>query len=545
MPQLIIKQYNQYGANLAHCLIYSTAPNNAENQSRVDEIYPIKKDEDEFKERITEVTKSSLTELSKLKSALKGFIESEWERTKSVENILNKINIIIEIHGFNVTLAELEENTYFSLKKKFEDDSKKQQSDDFVLFINFSWPSEQAIASQLVEWFKAMPIIVWILLTGVILMMLLNFLPLFGLIIVLGIILCLVFLRLVVYFRDRDRASNYGVYDAVELVRWIPVILREIVTEIINEKDPCLYAAQSQNSNPNLGTANLSFIAHSMGGFVATQTIRVLSDVFDPASIERWKKISSEGPFGLEKMEGLQQKAEKDPALQIIGKNLKLKSLILVSPDIPIWAITTSRSNTLTSCLRRFEEAYLFTNNADMVLRLASTVANYFTFPSNTQVGGYRLGNLTSTRERSYSKVAQSGIKLGVRAFFRNINLGEDPFNSTNDLADYFTIVDCTDYKDNLVSKLGTKRRLLSVMSANNNVTNMINYILTTISHFLFPKNYHIDSHGGYYNGVFCRDLLYALAFYNIGTAQRKLDEKYKKDFYEKLEDCQISWIER
>ena len=48
-----------------------------------------------------------------------------------------------------------------------------------------------------------------------------------------------------------------------------------------------------------------------------------------------------------------------------------LDQLILVAADIPVWAITTGRSNYLASCLRRFHDTVLFVNDADMVLRLA------------------------------------------------------------------------------------------------------------------------------------------------------------------------------
>ena len=287
---------------------------------------------------------------------------------------------------------------------------------------------------------------------------------------------------------------------------------------------------------------------------MATQTIRVLSDVFDSAATQRWKNLASEGPFGGTKIQHSLED-EKIEALGKIGDLLSLKSLVLASPDIPIWAITTGRSNFLRTCLRRFEEAYLFTNDADMVLRLASTVANYFVFPSKSRIGGYRLGNLTCIRPRSYGVTNLDATGLGIRAFSRNINLTEPPFasseppfaSSENKLYQAFTIADCTDYRDQLVTESDTPRsksigRRLSVLTANNSAANFLNYLLTAISHFLGIGQ--IDSHGGYFRGKFCLDLLYALALYKKEIAQGKLEVGYGAKWSQLLREYQIAWIQ-
>ena len=80
------------------------------------------------------------------------------------------------------------------------------------------------------------------------------------------------------------------------------------------------------------------------------------------------------GPFGGFEVD-TPADAQEIANLKKIGDFFKLKSLILASPDIPIWAITTGRSrsapprrsNFLRACLRRFDEAYLFTNDAEKV----------------------------------------------------------------------------------------------------------------------------------------------------------------------------------
>src|SRR6202023_3168306 len=44
--------------------------------------------------------------------------------------------------------------------------------------------------------------------------------------------------------------------------------------------------------------------------------------------------------------------------------------------------------------LSAFDEAYLFSNEGDEVLRQISTLANYFTFPTMSNNHGFRLGNV-------------------------------------------------------------------------------------------------------------------------------------------------------
>lgn len=517
-PQLVIKRYNLNGTAFAHCLICSTAPKNAESPYRED-LSP----------------DYSLDSLNHIKEALKRFIESNWKN--SGENILEKISIILDIHGFNVPLANLEKNTYEPLAKKFELDTSGKSFDDFVLFINFSWPSEQVVTSQFIAWFQAMPIMLWIFLVGAMALLFLlwsNLLYSLGFFLI-GLVICLVFLRLSVYFRDRDRAANYGVFDTVELVRWLHVILQEILDE---KRTHSIQENELLKSKPEFfGTAKLSFIAHSMGCFVTTQAIRVLSDVFDSSAIERWKAYSSDGPFGGIKTE-CPAEAEEIAKLQKIGTFFSLKSLILASPDIPIWAITTGRSNFLRTCLRRFDEAYLFTNDADMVLRLASTVANYFIFPSASRVGGYRLGNLTFTGKRSYGVLNLGATDLGIRALSRSIKLTDKPFCSQSTVYQSFTVVDCTDYRDELVNGSGSFGRRLSVLTTNNSVANLLNYILTAISHFLGIGQ--IDSHGGYFRGKFCLDLLYTLALYG----KDRIENEYGTGWDQQIKKHQIAWIQ-
>lgn len=507
--QLEIRRYIPYKTVFTHCLICSTAPINAEDKYRKDLS-----------------SKDSSYSIDLIKSDLRNFIKAKWG--ESGEYVLDKINIVLDIHGFNVPFKSVE-RSYESLLNKFQSNVKGEKNfDDFVLFINFSWPAEQIFTSQVCEWIKAMPFVLWIFIGISIALLLANTLSWLALILV-GMFLLLIFLRLVVYFRDRERANNYGVFDAVDLVRWLQVILEEIVLEESPNRQ------QAKENLKHFGRANLRFIAHSMGCFVVTSTIRILSDVFDSNSIDRWKKTAPTGPF--ETKPKSTENIEKEEMMQNLGTLLRLKTLVIASPDIPIWAITSGRSNFLKSCLRRFEEAFLFTNDADLVLRLASTVANYFVFPSSSRVGGYRLGNLTITRKegRNYGVSNLENKDLGIRAFTRNISLIDKPFDCKEDVKKLFAIVDCTDCKDQLISQKASNspQRILSAFTATDSFTNGLNYICTAIG------IWKLDSHGGYFKGKFCRDLIYSLALYGKEKTQVR-----GENWEQKLKDHQIAWIE-
>ena len=247
-PQLVVKRYNSNGKTFVHCLICSTAPKNVENP-RLEALLPN--------------YSASLQYLDEIKQALKHFIEAQWY--DSGKDVLKKISIILDIHGYNVPIEKLEKDTYEPLAKKFVSDTRGQDFDDFVLFINFAWPSERAINSQWLDLFRAMPLMLWILLIGAIALTGLFWHTLFsalGLVLI-GLALCFVLLRLAVYFRDRDRASSYGVFDAVELVRWLHVILEEI----LDQNQGNSLEKSERLKLEFFGTANLSFIAHSMGCF--------------------------------------------------------------------------------------------------------------------------------------------------------------------------------------------------------------------------------------------------------------------------------------
>ncbi|NJM96704.1 MAG: alpha/beta hydrolase [Phormidesmis sp. RL_2_1] len=412
------------------------------------------------------------------------------------------------------------------------------------------------------------------------------------------------FLRLIVYFRDVYRAINFGVPDLTELMRQLDRALVDLSAADLQREhgydaNRAILEAERLYAKDAFKKVKLTFLGHSMGSLVITNVVRVLSDVFDRRSIR------------------------KNPDA-CVGHTLKLSRLILVSPDIPVLTIISSRANGLASSLRRFDETYLFSNEGDIVLRWASTAANYISFPSAKQKYGHRLGSIAlpnylffdrekegrekEGREKEHSKKENSekensnrknnnkknnnkeGKKqeggiinlTGLRKYYnpREINLGEaittDPANilqflfitssldikglwrrliktvysdaDTADkkggyislwelfheehqdghsfvanapptLADLFTFFDCTDYKDVSCQSLSPVRKRNAQARPKRFLTRPR---LCTSSHMnLFDYSWlalvlmvgKVNVHGGYFEGKYCCELIYRLAF--------------------------------
>jgi hypothetical protein len=366
---------------------------------------------------------------------------------------------------------------------------------------------------------------------------------------VVGLILALILLRLSAYPRDRFRASNYGVLD---LVRFFQDLQKEILAECntANLQSVRWKLIEKRESQSDKIRIKISFIAHSLGCEVATQTIRILSDVFDPEALE--DKPSPE-----------------------IGNVFSLGRLVLVAPDIPVESILTSRANFLRASLNRCEEAYIFSSEADLALRLASTAANYFSFPSRTRFRGYKLGNVTVNRQafKRNLKLSDYGIfncdytdfsqpspphdHLEIRASsIERKSLNDKNFiaqDEDNNIADVFTYFDCTDYQE-----LPNQGRLS--FAKKQPALNLIDYIELLIAYFLgFPRP--INVHGGYFDGEFCPNLINELAFlgykglllrYLDSTPQQRDSSQFdrlstheKNNLFLKLsQDCQNKYIQ-
>jgi len=182
-----------------------------------------------------------------------------------------------------------------------------------------------------------------------------------------------------------------------------------------------------------------------------------------------------------------------------------------------------------------FRDTFLFVNDADVVLRLASTVANYFVFPSGTRRGGYRLGNL-SISERT--QPAGYGWRQGsLRDLSLHGGLGSQSlcdkktFRCPPWIGYPLNVVDCTDYTD--------QGRHLSAFTAGNPLLRPLNYaatlLLMLLGSFGLSK---VDGHGGYFGGKFCLDLLYGLAL-----QEQQADAEPSEEIKAGLRTHRISWI--
>ncbi len=327
-------------------------------------------------------------------------------------------------------------------------------------------------------------------------------------------ILTIAALRITVYFRDTFRASNYGVSDLVEFIRQLDQAL------VPKAKD----GEQTQSKPCSQRRIPLSFIGHSMGAFVVTNAVRILSDVFDPGSI---------GSLDV-------NNRNKLPSSDI-GDAFCLGKLVLVAPDIPAETIVSGRANTLRSSLRRFQEAYLFCNEGDMALKLASTSANYFSFPTKTRDGGYRLGNVMvrnrlfrSNKSRQATSTivnqAEDGLLVNAKgsSFLDYLFIREQKPLSERQaqigleknqklIAELFTYFDCTNYQEKYLDpKTGQQKKVGMVSHAlDKPFLNFWDYVSLSLDFFSGK----IDTHGGYIFGSknrpqpeFSKRLIYGLS---------------------------------
>ncbi len=428
-------------------------------------------------------------------------------------------SLVVMVHGFNNPRENVLEFYRTAIEALEKDKAAIFDKKRKLVCVGYRWPSE-SMGSVLSSTFKAMPLFPFWLVIGAGAVLLLRLwsatigLPAFlsGLawlltfpaIGILAVALVVALLRGIVYFRDIYRATNYGVPDLVEVIRQIDLEASALVNTLAEEK-------------PRQRIA-LSFIGHSMGGLVVTNAIRVLSDVFDPEVIRTdlsgrdRRAPASEEAAGLEHVPGR------------IGHVFALMRFVLASPDIPAETLLADRGNFLASALRRFREAYLFSNEGDEVLRMISTTANYFSFPTQSRNYGYRLGNL-DILSSNFGLAPRSSLLNTLRVGCKTLadlsidtrHKGKHAMRKQQEaaeIADAFTYFDCTDYVD------GPQNRGL--------LTEAINYkakdakakipylehikLLWKYAWPFLPANEKINVHGGYFEGDVTQRLIYRLA---------------------------------
>lgn len=479
----------------------STAPPNIEDQN----------DPDLLLTKITAKLQPDLELLEKRADNLEP-VQSIARTIAAMGRSQSVVDLVITIHGYNTDIVSVKD-----WYKKIWQYANEQIAIDNAVFLGYRWSSETIgnIPRNLLKGIQALPVLLalflvlglsgaigsavvsddisWVFVASFFLAML---------------VVTLLLLRMVVYFRDNYRATNFGVPDLVELIRQLDQALQE---EMPQAEKPFV---------------RLSFIAHSMGGFVTTNAVRILSDVFAPESI------------------GTASGAGKKPSSKI-GRVFFLGRLVLASPDIPSATIVPGRANFLKSSLRRFEEAYLFSNEGDLALRIASTAANYFSFPTNQRIRGHRLGNVTVSRQvgsNQYGVVNWDSLKnitsadlakldlsklLEINTLWKGVSLSTLQPQKTEDeepIANLFTYLDCTDYFDRKYIQTRSSQANRSTPSESLTRTprkllcyrldrpwlNPLVYPWLMLNWMIFRT---IDVHGGYFDGEFTRATIYNLAF--------------------------------
>jgi hypothetical protein len=180
--------------------------------------------------------------------------------------------------------------------------------------------------------------------------------------------------------------------------------------------------------------------------------------------------------------------------------------------------------------LSRFDEAYLFSNEGDEVLRLISTLANYFVFPSRSANHGFRLGN-AEILSSDYGIIPYK--QDGKDVFLTKIRVGnltlqelydrlagaaasrhkEGPTRKQTHLPRVFTYFDCTDYFDE--DSLGGEPRGLLTNSICNKRTNpyaRLSFRTNLGLLYDYVRKGRPNVHGGYFEGKLSQQLVYRLA---------------------------------
>ncbi|MBE9060150.1 DUF3054 domain-containing protein [cf. Phormidesmis sp. LEGE 11477] len=538
-------------------------------------------------DRVSGWQKKEYEDKAKPEQARQGIraIARDLYRIQTDPDIESSPELIVFVHGYNTLLKDACnrcDNIYRYISREDSEIAQKKN----LVYIGYRWSSE-GFSHKIIANAKALPGI-FLFLLGICLVILINYvmwpathalikllwspapaealqqavpnwlatvlLPLFfrvatsAIAFLAFVIVALVLLRLSVYFRDVYRAINFAVPDLVELMRQIEKELINIwIEDIKHEARSRSEAIQiAKEKRPELSKRiKLNFIGHSMGSLVITNAVRVLSNVFD-------------------------QRAVDQTPVSEIGRTLSLGRLVLASPDIPVLSIVSNRANNLASSLRRFEEAYLFSNEGDLVLRLASTIANYIFFPSAEQVHGHRLGSLALTnpdiengKERGIvnlktledcydptlhlgKAIANDGMNVLeclfvtrstptlpylIQSLFNrnrapkrphtNLSTLFDRDDETISLADLFTFFDCTDYKDIRlnIQHQGTYQpseqpvALLTRAHRRHSLSfwDYVELMLHIGTQRKSPNRCNV--HGGYFDGKYSRELMYRIAF--------------------------------
>jgi hypothetical protein len=242
-----------------------------------------------------------------------------------------------------------------------------------------------------------------------------------------------------------------------------------------------------------------------MGGLVVTNAIRVLSDVFGKDVIRTFLSGRLRPEMAIREREG-----DDDQVSGRVGHVFTLMRFVLISPDIPAEALLADRANFLASSLRRFREAYLFSNEGDEVLRAISTSVNYFTFPTMSRIYGYRLGNaeiLASAFGATSAGHDQLDLLRTGTKTLKSLSGQTTRAQRPGGVARAFTFFDCTDYKDGDPPK-GLLTEALNFKKSDPNAGIPL---LEQLKLLILYVRGRVDVHGGYFDGAVAQRLIYRL----------------------------------
>ena len=174
----------------------------------------------------------------------------------------------------------------------------------------------------------------------------------------------LLVLRLSTYLRDRYRAIHYGVPDLCEFVRDLETGLGATGLRV-----------------------SLDLVGHSMGCLALVNAVRVMAEFFHRPGAER-RTLGA-------------------------GGAIALRTLVLAAPDLPAALVSPERNNYFLSSLRRFAAVHVLSSDRDIVLKWASTLANWASEPRHDMAGRH-LGNVFLARAASVPQGAHAAPRTGA-----------------------------------------------------------------------------------------------------------------------------------
>lgn len=439
-----------------------------------------------------------------------------------------KPNLVVMVHGFNNPEPEVLK-TYAAAARVIAGDEVIQKCRGLVC-VGYRWPSEKMGQPFGGTW-AAMPTLpTWTLYFGALVVLLslplfywawsikaqlndveyfgrstaVHILLMFGWTIA-GLVLTAALLRAIVYFRDRYRASNYGVPDLIHIIRAIDGKIGEV-------------RGRKGAVPEHADRVQLSFIGHSMGGFVVTDAIRTLSDLFIT-------------PVHTLNAYGAKASPDRQKPSPNIGHAFRLTRFVLASPDIPAETLLSARANFLASALTRFDEAYLFSSEGDAVLRQISTLANYFVYPTKSRNYGFRLGNveilssnfgLVGVAEDNFLSALRVG-KFTLQQLYEVLEAADAARRRTSAapassppaevlLPKIFTYFDCTDYRD--YDREHVDRPLLTFAKCvkRRNPAARLRWYSQLHLLWAYIVWQRPNVHGGYFDGELSQSMIYRLA---------------------------------